>query len=173
VRFTHTTTARYTAERLFTTYRDHLVAIAPLIPSVNRVELRSRTQLAGGEVELAHLWHGTSAAVPAFVRPFVQPEMLRWIDHTRWDHRTLTASWRIELPAVGPAVKATGTYVFEDVGGSGRVVAQGDLSLDASMLPPAMVAAKPMIERMVVGLLEPMIEDAGDAVVRWLDQTSA
>ena len=169
MQFSHTTRSRFTPQELFRTYRDHLVEIAPLIGSVQRVERRSRSTLADGSVELVHLWYGTAEAVPVFIRPFVQVEMLRWLDYTRWDAHSLTASWRIELPALGEAVRAAGTYRFEADGDGGRVVAVGDLSLNTAGLPPAMVSAKPLVEKMVVGLLEPMVEDAGGAVVRWLE----
>jgi hypothetical protein len=170
MQFSHTTTCRFSAQRLFCTYRDHLSDIAPLIRSVRRVSRHSRTDLADGRVDLVHHWHGTPDAVPAFIRPFVQPEMLRWTDTTRWDPHSLTAAWRIELPALGTAVHATGTYRFETHKTDGCVIATGDLSLNAAMLPPAMLPAKAMIEKMIIGLLEPMVADAGDAVVQWLQQ---
>lgn len=167
--FSHTTTCRYAPDRLFRTYRDHLVDIAPYIASVERVQERSRTTHADGSVELAHLWFGTAQAVPVFVRPFVNPQLLQWMDHTRWHADTRIARWRIELPTLGSAVTATGTYRFEDHRKGGQVVAEGDFAIDPRALPPAFAQAKPMIERMVVGLLEPMVADAGGAVVRWLD----
>ncbi len=169
MRFEHVTSCSHPPELLFRAYRDHLVEIAPMIRSVSRVELRSRSDNADGTVQLVHQWHGSNDAVPVFLRSFVRDEMLQWLDRTDWDATRREARWTIEIPGLGNAVKAWGSWRFTAHARGGQVDAIGDFEVNPAALPPAFASAKPMIERFVVGLLVPMVEDAGSAVVRWLD----
>ncbi|MEQ1503973.1 MAG: hypothetical protein ABMB14_17155 [Myxococcota bacterium] len=173
MRFEVRESARHARGVVFAAHRDELEAIARYLPDVEKVELRSRSKGARGLEEQVHWWTGSPSALPVFVRPMVPPHLLQWSQRTTWDPATHTASWTIEVPGLGPAVVAGGTNTYVDEGSTCGIGIVGDFAFHPERVPqlagiPA--AAVPMVERMVVKLIVPMIERTGAAVARYLDE---
>lgn len=152
---------------MFAAHRDELEAVVANLAEVRRVELRSRTVGQNGQVEQLHHWFGSQAAVPLLVRPFVREDLLVWTQRTVWDEPSYQARWTIAVPGIGTAVACSGHHRYEADGSGTRIEVVGSFVFDPSGSPQlASVpdSAIPMIEKMVVSLIVPMIKRSGAAV---------
>lgn len=164
--------AKYLREMVFATHRDRLEDIARYLPDVERVELRSRSRHATGKEQQTHLWTGSPSALPLLIRPLVPPALLQWQQVTVWDTSTWTATWTIEVPGLGAAIAANGKNVYVADGTSCRIDLDGEFSFHPERVPQLAsvpTSMVPMIEKLVVGLIVPMIERTGSAVAKYLD----
>lgn len=173
MRFEVRETTGHPRPRVWAAHRDRLEDIARLLPDVERVELRSRSRHAGGREEQQHRWTGRPAVLPATVRPFVPPHLLTWTQRTVWDPHTWTATWTIEVPALGPAVEASGRNVYLEEAGACVIALDGDFAFKPDQVPqlkgvPA--AAVPMVEKLVVSMIVPLVRRSGEAVATWLSR---
>lgn len=163
----------YPRPRVFAAHRDELASVVADLPEVRRVELRSHAVQASGAIEQLHHWFGTHAALPLLVRPFVREDLLAWTQRTVWDEGRWCADWTIEVPGVGQAVECTGRHVYEDDGGGTRIAVTGSFTFDparSSQLASVPESAVPMVEKMVVSLIVPMIKRSGHAVSQYLSR---
>ena len=99
------------------------------------------------------------------------PSPPRW----HWDPVGHVATWQIDVPGLGPAVEASGTNRYVDAG-SGRctIEIEGDFAFRPDAIPQLRSippSAVPMVERLVVSLIVPMIERTGVAVRQYLEST--
>lgn len=164
--------AKYPRSVVFAAHRDHLEDIVRYVADVERVELRSRSRHAGGREQQTHLWTGSPSALPVLLRPMVPSSMLTWQQVTTWDPATWTATWQIDVPGLGAAISANGTNVYAEDGGACRIDIDGDFSFHPERVPQLQsipTAMVPMIEKVVVGMIVPMIERTGSAVAKYLD----
>lgn len=158
---------------VFAAHRDRLPEIVKHLEEVEKVELRSRSVHAGGREEQTHLWTGTSAALPPFVRPFVPAHLLAWKQKTIWEPYTWTATWEIEVLALGPAIEARGTNRYLEDGSGCAIEIEGDFAFRPDKVPQlAQIPANtvPMVEKAVVALIVPLVKRSGAAVARFLDE---
>lgn len=161
---------------VFATHRDRLPDIVKYLDEVASVELRSRSLHAGGREEQVHLWVGTPAALPALIRPFVAPQLLTWKQKTVWDPFTWSATWEIDVLALGPAIEARGTNRYLEDGSGCTIEITGEFAFRPDKVPqlaqvPA--TAVPMVEKAVVALIVPLVKRTGTAVARFLDEERA
>lgn len=177
MRFDVVETVRHGPEQVFLAHRDRLADTIVYLDDVERVECRSSTRHAGGAVEQVHLWYGSPSVLPLLVRPFVPPHLLQWRQRTWWDPVERMARWEIDVPGLGTVIESAGTNRYEaHDGGWTRLVIGGDFhfrperleALERS-LPPA---AGPMVEKIAVGLVVPMVQRTGAAVSRFLDAST-
>ena len=174
--FSHRERTGYRPSLVFRTHRDELSAVVAHLDAVRRVELISRTEHATGRLELLHRWLGTKAALPLIARPFVPEEVLVWLQRTTWDESTLSAAWQIEVPGFGESIDCRGTNRYHETPGGSRIdiagtfVFQPDRVEEMAGVPSSTV---PIVERMVVSLVVPLIERSGAAVARYLEHTGA
>jgi hypothetical protein len=143
------------------------------LDDVQSVELRSRAQHAGGREEQVHLWVGAPSALPAFVRPFVPPQLLTWKQKTLWDPFSWTATWEIDVLALGPAIEARGTNRYHEDGSGCVIEIEGDFSFrpgEVPQLAQVPASAVPMVEKAVVAMIVPLVKRTGAAVARFLDE---
>lgn len=172
MKFNHRDPTRHPRERVFTTQRDRLLEVVPYLKGVERVSQLSRADLADGVVQIRNEWTGSPSALPLLLRPLVPPQVLVWRDDTHWDPERWQATWSMEVPAMGPAASIVGVSRFEVDGAGSAVVVEGEFRFfperlpQAPNMPPQMT---PMFEKFVVGLIVPMVRDAGRAVARFLD----
>lgn len=173
MRFDVVEQTKHPRPRVFAAHKDRLLDIAPLLGDVERVELRSRTTHADGREEQLHWWTGSPSVLPAIVRPMVPPNLLQWRQRTLWNRVTWTADWEIDVPGLGGSVEASGRNVYLDSDGRCRIEIGGDFAFrpdrvkELSAVPSAVV---PMVEKVVVGLIVPLVQRTGLAVATWLDQ---
>lgn len=120
-------------ERVFRTYRDHLVELVPFLPNVRSITLVSRED-DGPTSRLLNLWKG-GGELPAMVRKFVPDDLLQWEDHAVWHADRFTTEWRTVVPALKEAVRASGVNRFEAVSEQ-RTVLQisGTLEVDGARI---------------------------------------
>lgn len=157
---------------VFAAHRDHLEDIVRHVPDVERVEQRSRSKEAGGREQQTHIWTGAPSALPVLLRPMVPASMLSWQQVTTWDPSTWTATWQITVPGLGAAISANGTNVYVEQAGGCRIDIVGDFSFHPERVPQLQSmpgAMVPMVEKIVVGMIVPMIERTGSAVAKYLD----
>lgn len=176
MRFEVSETTSHPRSVVFAAHRDRVADIVRGLEEVDRVELRSRARHAGGREEHVHHWYGTAAALPALVRPFVPPHLLTWRQKTLWDPFHWTATWEIDLLALGPAVDVRGTNAYAEEGTGCRIDVAGDFVFRPDRVPqlaqiPA--SAVPMVEKAVVSLILPLVKRSGAAVARWLDEQAS
>jgi len=176
VDFSHTERTNYDRGLVFRTHRDDLHAVVPHLDAVRRVELRSTATHATGQLEQLHRWYGTKAALPVIARPFVAEELLVWQQRTVWDEDELVARWEIEVPGFGASIECGGTNTYLATRRGSRIEVAGGFSFhpervaEMSQVP---ASAVPMVERIVVSLVVPLIKQSGAAVVRYLEAQGA
>lgn len=161
----------YPREHVYAAHRDELEAVVAGLAEVRRVELRSRAVQADGSIEQMHHWFGSPSALPLLVRPFVREDLLVWTQSTVWTQTEWRARWVIEVPGVGDAVSCRGEHAYEEDGVGTRISVRGSFEFDptrSSTLASVPASAVPMVERMVVSLIVPMIKRSGAAVSDYL-----
>ena len=172
MRFDHAETVPHPLDRVFAAQRDALVEAVRSLEEVERVELRSESRRADGAVEQVHVWTGSPKVLPALVRPMVPAHLLQWRQRTLWDPAHHTGTWVIDVPGLGEAVDARGVNRYAAVPGGTRCTVEGDFSFRPDRLaelrtvPPAAV---PLVERVVVSLVVPLVGKTAAAVSRYLD----
>ncbi|MEN0067977.1 MAG: DUF2505 family protein [Myxococcota bacterium] len=174
--FSHSERTAYPRPLVFETHRDALQDVIEHLDAVRRVELRSRTLHASGDIEQVHRWYGTKAALPMLVRPFVREELLVWTQRTTWDEAAYTATWQIEVPGLGQSIDCKGTNTYHEARKGSRIDVAGSFSFhpervdEMSQIPSSAV---PMVERIVVQLVVPLIKQSGAAVVDYLKRSGS
>lgn len=176
MRFDVVEDTRHPRAVVFSAHKDRLIEIVPLLEDVDKVELRGRTLHADGREEQVHLWYGSPSVVPALVRPMVPAHLLQWRQKTVWDRRSWTATWEIDVPGLGGTVEASGRNVYVEADGRCRIEVTGDFAFrpdrvkELAAVPSSVV---PMVEKVVVGLIVPLVQRTGVAVSRFLDEDEA
>ncbi len=174
--FAHREQTPFATSLVYRTHRDHLEAVVEHLDAVRRVELRSRAVHADGRLEQLYRWHGTKAALPVLVRPFVPEHLLVWEQRTTWNDEATTAEWSIEVPGLGPAIDCRGTNTYHEAAGGSRIDISGAFAFRperVDQLSTIPASAVPMVERMVVSLVVPLVQQSGNAVADYLRATSA
>jgi hypothetical protein len=163
---------RHAPEKVFATYRDRLPEMAPLLPSIKRIDVANRTE-QGPVVTLHNIWYGDQE-IPAVAAAFVKPEQLCWDDFATWDASAMTCAWEIRPRAFTAAVSCRGKNRFEAHGEHTRFVMTGDLDIKLDSLPgvPGFMVRRivPKVEEFILALLRPNFEKTAEAVGRFLDQ---
>ncbi len=173
MRFDVVEDTRHPREVVFSAHKDRLLEIVPFLEDVEKIELRGRASHADGREEQTHLWYGSPSVVPALVRPMVPPHLLQWLQKTVWSRKTWTAEWTIDVPGLGGTVEASGRNVYVEAGGKCRIEVSGDFAFrpekvkELAAVPASVV---PMVEKIVVGLIVPLVQRTGVAVSRFLDE---
>lgn len=173
MRFQVRETTRHPRPVVFAAHRDELASIVAGLDGVRRVELLSEARRADGALVQVHLWTGSSAVLPALVRPFVPPALLQWRQETAWDPARWVAEWVIDVPGLGTAVEASGANVYAEEDAGCCIVVDGDFTFRperASQMGSIPASVVPMVERVVVSLIVPLVQRSGAAVARYLDR---
>ena len=158
-------------ERVYQVYRDRLPEIAPYIPDIARIEVRSRVEGPHGP-KLLNEWFA-SPAIPKIAQGIVTDDMKRWLDHAEWHDAEQYVAWTLELPAFGEQVLCTGRNSFYPDGKGTRVVLTGDLQIKVNRIPgvPRIMLGKiiPKVEEFVVKLITPNLERVNSSLERFID----
>ncbi|MCA9566958.1 MAG: hypothetical protein KC656_03910 [Myxococcales bacterium] len=159
--------APYPRERLFVAHRDRFPALVEHMPEVRSVSERSRAHHADGSVVVRNRWQGSKAAVPLLFRALVPEEVLVWEDETRFDMRTWTCTWTLTIPGLGPMADVAGVHRYLERGQGSRIELEGDFDFHPERAPQVTLppGSTPVIERMIVGLIVPLITRSGEAMV--------
>ncbi|MBX2800718.1 MAG: DUF2505 domain-containing protein [Myxococcales bacterium] len=171
--FSHSERTHHPRDLVFRTHRDELEAVVASLDAVGRVELRSRTQHASGQLEQLHRWHGTKATLPVFLRPFVPENLLVWQQTTTWDPTGWRADWEIDVPGLGAAMECRGHNLYVEQGTGTQIDIAGFFRFMPDRVPEMAAVPSstvPVVERTVVSLILPLIKQSGAAVASYLDK---
>jgi len=159
-------------ERVYRTYRDRLREIAPYIPDIKEITVRSREE-GDGSVRQHNRWVARRE-IPRMLQVVVKPEMLCWDDIATWKDAEFCCDWVLRLRVFTESVHCRGTNWFRAEGpGRCRVVLEGDLDIALDRMPgvPSIVARRigPQVERFFVSLITPNLERVNQSLERFLD----
>jgi hypothetical protein len=170
-----TSTIPHPLARVYRAYRDELPQIAAHMPDIDAITVLSRTEHPSGP-RLINEWRA-KARVPAAVSRFVTPEMLRWEDHAAWDDAGAFVDWALVIPAFRDGVRCAGRNRFVADGAGTRVELTGELLVQVQSVPgvPTLVlrGVLPGIERFIVELIRPNLQQVNAALARYLDARPA
>ncbi len=157
--------------RVFAAFRDEMPAVAPYMPNVREIIVRAREE-QGGSMRIHNEWVG-KGEIPKVAQGIVKPDMLRWDDHATWDSATTSCNWTLKLRVFADNVRCSGRTVLTDEGNGTRVTLTGTLELDMRDIPgvPRFLAGTvaPQVEKFVVALVTPNLEQMNGALGRYLD----
>lgn len=160
---------------VFAAYRDRLPEIATYIPDIKEILVRSR-EAQGAQIKLHNEWV-SDREVPAFAQKFLKPEFLRWDDFAVWDEASKSCSWTIKTRAFTEAVACSGKNQFLEDGDGTRVLLTGDLTINLREIPgvPRFLAGTvaPQVEKFIVSLITPNLEQVNRSLQRFLDEKGA
>lgn len=150
----------YDRERVFKTFRDHLVELLPHLPDVENIEVKERKEVDENVTKVVNYWKAAAEEIPKLAQAFVKPEMLEWTDYATWDEKSWSCEWNMEVGFLSDAVTCKGRTTYEPKGdGKTEVVIHGELSVDGRKIPgvPRLAAGKigGVIEGFVVRLITP------------------
>ena len=92
-------------------------------------------------------------SVPAAARRVLKPEMLEWIEESRWDPAAEKFTWMIETKIMKDKIKCSGELYYDDLGGKTRRVVLGTIEIKIPL-------AGRIAEKVIVGSLRQSYEEA-------------
>lgn len=125
---------REPVEAVWSTMRDRLPELVPMIDDVEEITVREREQLAPGRTRLVNVWRPRQR-IPELLRGALGGE-LGWIDRNEWDDDTRVCTWEIEPFVLADDIRCEGTTTYAPaMGGRGcRVTFEGVFDLSAGAL---------------------------------------
>lgn len=157
---------------VFSTHRDHLPELAEFLPNVESIVVESKEE-DGEMLRIVNTWTAARTEVPAILRPFVKPEMMKWTDYAAWHVQDRICHYRIELGFLKEAIDVQGVnrmVATED--GQTEVTLEGQITVDAKKIPgvPKFMAKKvgAAVEKFVVKTITPNLKKTNDGVRRFL-----
>lgn len=163
---------------VFDVYREKLPELDAYLPNIESITVESRNVRDDGCIELVNLWQAAHKEVPAVLRPFVKPEMLKWRDHATWDGSGYVCHWRTELAFLDGAISSSGTnhYTIVDEH-TMEIHLTGTIEVDASRLRhvPRLMAGKVAgaIESGVLKMTEPNLRAINRGFEQYIAQHHA
>ncbi len=156
---------------------DHMEAIAPFLPNVERIDTLEKTRRRNGRIFIVRRWQGVSASIPRALQPFVSKDWLAWIDTALWVPREYKVEWTLSTK-LGHLYECSGTNYFEpyprEEATSTRIRVTGDLQVYPDRLPgiPRVLGARltPAVEGFVVALITPNLTEVAKGLQGYLDQ---
>lgn len=163
---------RHPLARVYQAYRDELPDIAAFMPNIGAITTLSREERPGG-VKLHNEWAG-KGEIPRVVQPILKPEMVKWDDYADWDDANHLCHWRIATRFFTDNVSCGGTNRMAAEGATAtRVILEGTLDIKLKGIPgvPGFLADRvaPQVERFIVALIRPNLEQVNGALERYLD----
>jgi hypothetical protein len=157
---------------VFRTYRDDLLDLVEFMPTIRRVEIRSREE-HGPTVKMVNVWFGGSE-IPAPARVVMTDSLLSWTEHADWNEADFTCDWRIETHSFREAVECRGKNRFIADGASTQLEIRGDLLIDASQIRgvPKLLGKSlgKTVSDLLVKKITPNLIEATDGLRRYLER---
>lgn len=137
--------------------RDHLVDFSDRIADIEEIREIKRSVDADGLVHIVNAWR-VQQHLSSTVRSVLKTDAISWIDRNSWNSRTYTCAWTIEPDFLTEHIACSGTTSFTAaMGGQGaRVIFEGELDLDQSVLRDALGSA----EKLLAGSIESIVATA-------------
>ena len=156
---------------------DRMEDVVPFLPNIESIEQREREDLPDGRIRIVRHWQGAASNVPAALRPFVSREAMGWIDTALWSPAEYKVDWQMST-TLAEFYQCSGTNYFEPYPGeeatATRVRVGGNLVIHPDKLPgiPTFLGSRlaPQVEKFVVALLTPNMEDLATGLQDYLDE---
>jgi hypothetical protein len=157
---------------VYLAYRDELPQVVHYLPNVQCINVLKR-EVKDKTVSLHNEWVG-KGEIPKVAQGIIKPEMLRWDDFAEWKDEKWLVEWNIKIRVFTDNIRCQGTNRFVEEGPSlTRVHLTGNLELSLKDIPgvPRILAGSitPQIEKFVIGLIKPNLEQVNDAIGKYLD----
>jgi hypothetical protein len=180
MQFEEITHIAHPAQRVVEAMIHHLEELVPFMDNVSAIETRRLEPQPDGRILGLRHWQGTSATVPAVLRPFVTKNSLGWLDHAVWYPSEGRVEWRIES-GHSNYTKCEGSNVFEPDPTAPetrtRCVIRGVFEVHGDRIPavPAFVGRKiaPTIERIILGYMIPNFRQLSEGLEGYLGSRPA
>ena len=166
---------KYPLALVWTTVRDRLPELVPLMDDIEAVTVVERTEEPDGTIRLVNLWKAR-LQIPPMLASAIPADKLVWTDRAEWQPRSYECHWRIE-PAFLPAqTQYAGLTRYEAaIGGRGtRMTFEGQLDvpsrglLGGSLLLEGALAKG--VESVVTTLIPKNYQKLAQALSTFLDK---
>ncbi|MBW3579201.1 MAG: hypothetical protein KY462_15990 [Actinobacteria bacterium] len=143
---------------VWTTMRDRLPELVPMIDDVDQITTLEREELTDDRTRLVNEWQ-VRQRIPELLRGALPQGELGWIDRNIWDDDSHLCTWQIEPFVLPGAIRCEGSTSYESaMAGRGcRVLFEGsfDLSDDAlsALAAPLRRPATRFVETIVTTLI--------------------
>jgi len=160
-------------EVVWSTIRDSMSEIVPLMSDVESVRVIEREERSDGTVRFLNEWRLRSS-LPSVAESVIKPDELGWLDHALWKDSERCCNWRIEPFFHPESIKCGGVTTYESaIGGRGtRITFQGDVEIDIAKLAGLSKAlSRPLssvIENVVRSLVPRNFRKVYEAAEQWL-----
>ncbi|TXD37224.1 hypothetical protein FRC96_04920 [Lujinxingia vulgaris] len=163
----------YDRDKVYETFRDHMVELVPYLPDIQKIEVRDRQEIDASTLKVVNFWKANADEVPKLAQKFIKPEMLEWTDYATWHMDSFKVDWVMEVGFLSEAVTCKGTTSYVQKGeGRTEVVIDGELTVDAKKIPgvPRLGAGAigSAVESFVVRLITPNLTQANRGLERYL-----
>lgn len=163
---------RYPLARVYKAYRDELPEIAAFMPNIKEIKILRREETPKG-VRLHNEWAG-KGEIPRVAQGVIKPEMVKWDDYADWEDAQTLCHWRIATRFFTDKVTCGGTNRLTAEGPDRtRVTLSGNLEIDLRDVPgvPRFLAGglAPQIEKFIIALITPNLEQVNGALERYLN----
>jgi len=164
------------ADRVLAVMIDQLEKVVSYLPSIVRIEMRSRTEEPDGRLLIDRTWEASARTAPRAVRPFLSQKALTWLDKAEWVPREYKVNWSFKTSLSG-LFDCGGTNWFEPHPSAPetetRMRITGKIAVHPERVPgvPRFLARRlaPQIERFVIGMILPNLTELGHGLQRYLD----
>jgi hypothetical protein len=157
--------------RVFHAFRNELPSVAAFMPNIREIITVAVEDIPGG-AKVHNAWIA-KGDIPKVAQSIIKPEMLRWDDHAVWDDANTRCTWTLKLRVFTDNVRCSGQTILTEEGAGTRVTLTGSLDLDLRNIPgvPRFLAGTigPQVEKFVVALVTPNLEQMTSALSRYLD----
>lgn len=160
---------------VYTTYRDHLIALIPYLPNVRTIEVKSRRE-EGERLYSVNEWHG-GGEIPVAARAILSENMLSWTEYNTWNEADFTLEWHIQTHAFTEAVCCVGKNCFYAEGKATRIESRGELVINPHQIKgiPSFLTGgvAHVVEEFLSSKIKPNLLQMGEGVSHYLTHQSA
>jgi hypothetical protein len=149
--------------------RDRLPEIAAGQDDIEYVKVTKRDKKDPNSHHVISTWRA-APPLPSFLKGFIKPDMLIWVDDAVWDNEATTCYFAISPNYKVEDIKCTGTIRFEkaDRGKSTRVTYSGTLTIERTARSSIFMTG--LIIRGIEAVASKLIEHNFAKVVHALDR---
>lgn len=162
----------YPIETVYPAFRDDLKEVAPYLPNIDEIVVKSSERVDEDTVKVVNLWKASEGDIPTVAQAFIKPEMLKWTDHATWHDDQCACEWEMELGFLPEAVSCSGKTTYTKKGDRTEVHITGDLVVNGAKIPgvPRIMAGKisSVVEGFVVKMITPNLKATNRAMEKHL-----
>lgn len=165
----------YPLETVYPAFRDDLKHVAPYLPNVEDIIVKSSERIDENTLKVINLWKASDGDVPKLAQTFIKPDMLQWTDHATWHDDECYCEWEMVVGFLPDAVSCKGKTTYKKKGERTEVHITGELVVNAKKIPgvPRLMAGKvgSVVEAFVVKMITPNLKATNRAMEKHLATT--